>query len=413
MKNSNPLDARKRKALLLLPLLIIPFLTMAFWALGGGKGSSDNTEKAATGLNLTLPPAQLKDDGNENKMSFYDAAQRSGAGTGSGDTTMLPSLHPATDTARKVAADYPFSSPPATGARSPYRDPNEEKIYRKLDELNQQLATATPRRTAPAEMPAAGKKGISADQEGLEQMEAMIRSQNGSGSEPDPELESLNGMMDKILDIQHPERVRERQKLAAGKATEGSLPVATGHQEAYVSLLGRDAEVPSSNGFYSLEADNSDSRDEGTIEAVVHGTQSLTSGSVAKLRLLQDLVVGGRTIPTGSFVFGTINLNGERAEMTISSIQYRGSLFPVQLEVYDIDGMPGLHIPGAITRDAAKTSADGAVQTLDISMLDPSLKAQAASAGINTVKNVLGKKAKLVRVTLKSGYKVFLKNKKQ
>ena len=29
---------RKRKFLVVLPLLICPFMTMAFWALGGGKG---------------------------------------------------------------------------------------------------------------------------------------------------------------------------------------------------------------------------------------------------------------------------------------------------------------------------------------------------------------------------------------
>jgi hypothetical protein len=45
--------------------------------------------------------------------------------------------------------------------------------------------------------------------------------------------------------------------------------------------------------------------------------------------------------------------------------------------------------------------------------LDPSLKAQATATGINAVKNLLSKKAKLVKVTVKAGYKVLLKENQQ
>ncbi len=54
-------NVKQRKFLLVLPLLAIPFLTMAFWALGGGKGK----EKMAVngpGLNLDLHDARLKED---------------------------------------------------------------------------------------------------------------------------------------------------------------------------------------------------------------------------------------------------------------------------------------------------------------------------------------------------------------
>ncbi|MGN6401353.1 MAG: hypothetical protein ACTHMD_12915, partial [Flavisolibacter sp.] len=69
MKKEKLKDHRKRKMLLVFPLLVIPFFTMAFWALGGGKAGASSTEKRATGLNLELPNAQLKDDKGENKLS--------------------------------------------------------------------------------------------------------------------------------------------------------------------------------------------------------------------------------------------------------------------------------------------------------------------------------------------------------
>ena len=48
---------RKRKMMLVLPLLVIPFLTMAFWALGGGKGNESVIANEQRGLNLNLPDA--------------------------------------------------------------------------------------------------------------------------------------------------------------------------------------------------------------------------------------------------------------------------------------------------------------------------------------------------------------------
>jgi hypothetical protein len=81
------------------------------------------------------------------------------------------------------------------------------------------------------------------------------------------------------------------------------------------------------------------------------------------------------------------------------------------MEVYDLDGMAGIHIPGAITRDVAKQSADNGLQLMELTSVDPSLKAQAAAAGVSTVKNLLSKKVKQIKVVVKAGYKVLLKSK--
>ena len=50
---------------------------------------------------------------------------------------------------------------------------------------------------------------------------------------------------------------------------------------------------------------------------------------------------------------------------------------------------------------------------LEVTSLDPSLKAQAASAGLSAVKTLLSKKARLVKVTVAAGYKVLLKDKNE
>lgn len=85
----------------------------------------------------------------------------------------------------------------------------------------------------------------------------------------------------------------------------------------------------------------------------------------------------------------------------------------MQLSVYDMDGMDGIYIPGAITRDVAKQSADRAIQGIGLTTLDPSLGAQAASAGIEAARDLISKKVKLVKVTVKAGYQVLLRDEKQ
>jgi conjugative transposon TraM protein len=165
------------------------------------------------------------------------------------------------------------------------------------------------------------------------------------------------------------------------------------------------------NKFYGLDKDNSIAEEGLAIEAVVHSNQTLVNGSVIKLRLSTDIFINGVLIPKGNPINGTASLNNERLEVEITSLRYKNILFPVKLELYDIDGLPGIYIPGSISRDVAKNSADNSLQLMELTTLDPSLKAQAAAAGINTVKNLMSRKVKQVKVMVKEGYKVLLKDK--
>lgn len=122
------------------------------------------------------------------------------------------------------------------------------------------------------------------------------------------------------------------------------------------------------------------------------------------------MFINGVLIPKGTPVNGIASLNNERLEAEINSIRYKNQLFPVKLELYDMDGLPGIYIPGSISRDVAKNSADNSLQLMELTTLDPSLKAQAAAAGINTVKSLMSRKVKQVKVIIKEGYKVLLKD---
>jgi hypothetical protein len=96
--------------------------------------------------------------------------------------------------------------------------------------------------------------------------------------------------------------------------------------------------------------------------------------------------------------------------VTINSVRVGSSVYPVALQVYDLDGMAGIHVPGAITRDVLKQSAAEGVGGMGIIAADGSLGAQAAEAGIETAKTLFSRKLALVRVTIPAGYHVLLRN---
>jgi len=408
MRQEKLKDPRKRKMLLVLPLLIIPFLTMAFWAMGGGATDKLAVKTQSAGLNLQLPNAQLKDDKDENKLSYYEEAEKDSLKWKEGmenDPFFSSSLN---DSIPK----NPFSYHPYPFQTGDYKDPNEQKVYKKLEELNRHFQN-------PADYASFNQKQNSqsffghnsVDSGDVNRLEEMMK-RASSPNIKDPEVDQLNSMMDRILDIQHPERVKQRLTEKSSKEKEQVFSVRSNVNPYSISLLDTLKTDTQQNAFYGVDASGHNG-EQNAIQAVIHEMQSLVDGSIVKIRLLDDIVVNGTTVYKGSFVFGEASLEGERLHIDISSIRKDNSLFPVKLAVYDLDGMEGVHIPGAITRNVAKQSADNSLQNIEMNSIDPSFKMQATTAGINAAKSLLTKKVKLVKVTVKAGYKILLRQKDQ
>ncbi len=265
--------------------------------------------------------------------------------------------------------------------------------------------------------------------EEIDRLESIMQQMQGADN-ADPQLNQLNGMLEKILDIQHPERAKDKIKSQSEINKSQVFPVTVNDNVAPVSLLenkqadqfeslhdtSRKFNYPiEKNAFYSLDETGAADEMQTAIKAIIPETQTLVSGASVKLRLADDVYIQGMLIPKDVFVFGTASLNGERLIVDIATIRYKNNILPVALSVYDLDGMEGIYMPGAITRDVAKQSTDQAIQSLSIASLDPSLGAQAASAGIQAAKSLIGKKTKLVKMTVRANYEVLLRdnNKRQ
>lgn len=369
---------QSRKFWTFLPVLVVPFLTIIFWLMGGGSGGAAGVVKKS-GLNTQLPNGRGAKDSAKDKLAFYVAADADSVKRKEqmrNDPYMQQSV-------RSLQQVTPSSQ----------TDVEEQKIYARIASIQKQVNRSS--------------------QVPLSKTEERQDLFSGPKPEPaqvqgDPEIAALNGTLEKILDIQHPERIKSRTE--EKKTTVFMVSREPGNTDD--SFFGANDTANGHELFYNEKAQAKDVN-ANAIPAVVHGTQMVQTGALVKFRLLSSMYVAGLQIPSGSFVYGIASLNNEQLTIHISSIGYGNNAFPVSLTVYSMDGLPGIYAPGSITREVAKQSTDQGLQSIGILNMDPSLKAQAAAAGIGAAKSLLSKKAKQVTVTIKAGYRVLLKDDNQ
>lgn len=175
-----------------------------------------------------------------------------------------------------------------------------------------------------------------------------------------------------------------------------------------VSSLGAssDRSFNTSVGAKSVSAKN-------TIAAVVAGNQSVIDGESVKLRTTEPMWIGSRLIPRNTSVTGSARVQGERLEIEITSIECEGSIYDVELQVFDTDGQEGINIPNSMESDALHEIGANMGSTMGSSInISTNTGAQIASdvgrGLINGVSQYLTKKMRTVKVHLKAGYRVML-----
>ena len=403
---------KERKFYMIIPLLILPFLTMGFWALGGGKQNSNTYDStAAKGLNATLPQAQFKDQKSQDKMGVYKTQKQDSASSPGNGVSQSFVRSMGFDEAKTKHADSiaKTSTINPTGA-SLTADANEAKIQAKLAQINQQISQP--------ETPNYGGGSGQGEQSGadVKRLQLMMKAMNGNGgSGNDPEMKQLTQMLQQINDIQNPGTTNSRSRSQSLKNRQRVYPVMAAKDDdddnnSNGQMTAQYASYDGGGRAKKRHATGNEPSAGNTIQAVVHEDQTLVSGAVIKLRLEDGIFVNGRMIPKGSFVYGTCALNNERLEIKIASIRYLNNILPVSLSVYDLDGMEGLYVPGSIGRDAAKNGVGDAVQSMQLMSMDQSVGTQAASAGVEAAKGLFNHKVKQIKVKVKAGYEVLLKD---
>lgn len=326
----------KRKVLLIMPLVLWPLMALAFYALGGGRASSTDGDLAARGMNLVMPDASLKSETAFDKMGVYAGAVQ--------DTS-------SSDLGGGLSSGLGFKGD---------QDERALEIDAKLAALNKEVnAPALPLVEVKPRVANGLGNGMKDD---VERLELLMNSMK-QDKQQDPEMEQMNGLLEKILEIQNPGKLQQRVVL-----------------ESKFSA----------------------------ITAVVSGNQKVTQGGTVKLKLMDSVDIAGIMLPKGHLLFGSSRIVSQRLLLDIKNIRLDNQIIPVNLSVYSLDGMAGIDAPDAVFGNAVGMGAENAMGGISVYGME-GISGQVAGAGIDAAKSLFAKKVRVVKVKLKDNLPVLLR----
>lgn len=378
-----------------LPLLALPFLLL-FGYVGAEFTKEDKPKEKPKELSLSLGETK---DSILNKNDAYDAFFKK-----DDNRTMLEGLDKERDSLlsyddqlslaqkRKIDSLKAVSSRQnqyqAKGNSSSYYNPkqqNEDKDYKRSSEIIRMLNEKS-----------YGDKGNNF---------AGTPKEKTQNVQPDPVkyLKQQMLVMDSLEKARDPEyqsKLAAEQRLKANKEKMDEFLNSTFN----VSKSGINNVF---NAFYK-EQENS------FIKAVIDENNKGFLGSRIRFRLLEDIFVGNRKISKGSILYGQISgFSMQRVDLKIVSVFTKGEIFPVNLSIYDVDGMKGLYVPQSVFRDMIREMGSNSVQGTQMDMGGQGFFTSIGSKLFTSTSKSIANLIKTNKAKLKYNSYVFLIDEKQ
>lgn len=96
-------------------------------------------------------------------------------------------------------------------------------------------------------------------------------------------------------------------------------------------------------------------KSEKSIKAIIDEEKKVFNASRIRIRLLDDIYVGGELTPKGTYIYAMITgFQTQRINLTVTSIMKDETPLPVKLDLFDQDGYLGLYVPGSNFREFTK-----------------------------------------------------------
>lgn len=241
------------------------------------------------------------------------------------------------------------------------------------------------------------------DRQELDKLEQLMGKLAQRQFAPDPELQQLEVLLDKIMAIQYPQLMQENRNIETFSV---EAPV-------FEVRLQSDVQGPviaeEENGFFGLqEARATDFPVQPAIPAVIDEDKKVASGNTVRLKLTAAVGINGVQVPAGTAISGTCQLEGERLKIRVEHIRMDNYLLPVKLEAFGSDAVAGIQIPGSVGRETAQQGMERSMMRFNTVPVGMNLETQLAASGMDTARSFLGKKSREKKVNVKQGHPVLL-----
>jgi len=313
----------------ILPLLALPFLALFFYVYQSSAKGKQARFSQPPGINATV--ADVSDDIKKKELSDKLDAYRNTYKEADGYTAVSPVP---VDKAANPAIPDNYSG-------------REKKMLDSLNQAMKQKYAATPGE------PAKDKATIAA----LNHFRQKKPEEDTAPKDKDPMevFKQQMAYMDSLNKANDPAVKEERKKkaaLAKAEAQKASEKVLTVHKLS-ANAADFNTVKPADNGSF--------------ITAVIDENLTGYAGSRIRLRLLEDIAAGNTAVKAGTYLYALINgFSAQRVTLEIKSILYDNKILPVKLELYDMDGLPGLYVPASAFRDFTKDLGTNTVQGVSL-----------------------------------------------
>jgi conjugative transposon TraM protein len=189
------------------------------------------------------------------------------------------------------------------------------------------------------------------------------------------------------------------------------------YREPTDSAFLADYSKTKNRGFYTAGSVEQAVQPKNSIKACVHEAQTVIGEMGVRLRLLEAAQTPQRTIPKGTIVTANAKFQNGRLQLKITSIELEGSIIPVDITIYDLDGQQGLYVPyspemNALTEMAGNMSQTGGTSVMLTQNAGQQVAADLSRGVVQGISGYFAKKVRTPKVTLKAGHQVFLVSKK-
>ena len=104
--------------------------------------------------------------------------------------------------------------------------------------------------------------------------------------------------------------------------------------------------------FYAAGQTKQEVQTRNSVRAIIQETQVITAESSVRVRLLEPAKIANLLIPQGTLLTANAQFQAGRLQLKISSLAINGTILPVDITVFGLDGQQGLVVPYSPERSA-------------------------------------------------------------
>lgn len=320
MKNKK-LDFKKPKYVI--PMIAFPFLIFINFVMQGfSSGGDENmgiTLETKEEINTSIPePSQKSTEGLQDKFGSYlqqfkDTKEYSAINTLEEEKSLQDDL-----------GGHLYT---------------EEEI-RKLDSINN-LNSLTQRLRREREAEIANYR----NQAEVENNSAVSSRYRNTKTAEEREKDAFIEQMRIIDSIQNPDKYIVEEEIPI----DDSLKVELVANREKAFLISSD---PTANN--SLFNANIRGEKQQEIKAILDEGLTVYQGSRVRIRLLSDVYIDEHLIEKGSYLYGIVSgFSAQRVQVSVRSVVIGEKIFPINVTVYNNDGIPGFYVPESKFREIA------------------------------------------------------------